>query len=590
MFSRRPLIPCLLAVWAVSACSSEPTTPSLADPAQTVASVATCQADPVQIEALIRTVFATGPNANSALGKWTNVIKQIDRKNNLPVAQNKVLDLIDFILKKRAQGQVIIDDATLTNLINQLLCYVGLGGIQDPDDTWIVNPNNPVQTFVTVDGQSGIQFPSNAVAALTIVTAVRSNTEALVTNLDRYPFVYDWNLEPSAVLLNGAKATVGVCPDPASFTDVPLADRQAVLNRLVLGHQRSATAFEVLQRVTIPEAMTLRCGDISGVAAASRGLVGDLAARVVDWILPQPAMASAVRIAGGGVGGSTSEFSPFGPVDPQLLGGGVGGSTSEFSRLDVASVAVVPGPYAGTVGTQRTSGLLPTITITTRRGTAIQGVGVTWTTGAPATQTPAGNASLCGANTVTNAQGKASVTCLNFGTTVNLAVAYTKVRATFTAPAGLEAAGASVITFDPAYLNWLVESYGATTLVFTSPPAGRTIANNNPYVEPESVPVRIEIRSDLGDVVTIADNTVTIALEATNVPSGTANFTAGTVTSTSAIAGIATFSAGVSPTVGHTYTISGAATLSGASATALSNPFNVVPSSSGPPAASVLRP
>ncbi|MEO5824775.1 MAG: hypothetical protein ABIR59_02725, partial [Gemmatimonadales bacterium] len=390
MFSRRLLIPCLLAVWAVSACSSEPTSPSLADPAETVASAVTCQADPVQIEALIRTVFATGPNASSALGKWTNVIKQIDRKNNLPLAQSKVLELIDFMLKKRAQGQVIIDDPTLTNLINQLLCYVGLGGVQNVDDTWIVNPTDGVVTFVTVDGQSGIQFPSNAVAALTIVTAVRSNVGALVTNLDKYPYVYDWSLAPSATLLNGAKATVGVCPDPASFADVPLGERQAVLDRLVLGHQRSATAFEVLQRVTIPQAMTLRCGDISDVAAASRGLLGDLAARVVDWILPQPAMASAFRIAGGGVGGSTSEFSPFGPVDPVLRGGGVGGSTSEFSRLDVASVSIVPGSYTGTVATRRTSGDLPTVTVKTRRGTAIPGVGVAWTTNAPTNYTPPG--------------------------------------------------------------------------------------------------------------------------------------------------------------------------------------------------------
>ncbi|MBA2291657.1 MAG: hypothetical protein H0W15_04290 [Gemmatimonadales bacterium] len=460
MFSRRPLIPCLLALWAVSACSSEPTSPSLADPAQTVASVATCQADPAQIESLLRTVFATGPNASSALGKWTNVIKQIDRKNNLPVAQDRVLDLIDFMLKKRAQGQVIIDDATLTNLINQLLCYVGLGGIQSPNDTWIVNPGDPVQTFVTADGQSGIQFPTSAVGARTVVTAVRSTAAALVTDLDKYPYVYDWNLSPSGTLLNGAKATVGVCPDPASFADVPTAERQAVLDRLVLGHQRTATAFEVLAQVPIPAAMVLSCGEIPDQASASRGLFRDITDRVVDWILPQPVMAAAVRLRTGGVGGNTSEFSPLGPVDPQLRGGGVGGNTSEFSRLDVASVSMVPGSYTGAAGTRRTSGDLPTVTITTRRGTLIPGVGVTWSAEAPATQRPVGNAYVCGADAVTNSFGTASVTCLDFGTKYHDPVAYTKIRATFTAPAGLQAGGAVVITFEPSFLTWLVESYG----------------------------------------------------------------------------------------------------------------------------------
>lgn len=588
MFSRR-LIPCLLAVWAISACSSEPTAPSVADPSQDIAFAATCQSNPAQIESLIRVVFATGgPNVNSALAKWKNVMKQVDKKGKkLPTAQKHALGLIDFILKKRAQGQIVTDDATLTNLINQILCFVGLGGIQDPDDTWVVNPGDPVQTFVTVDEQSGIQFPSNAVSELTLVTAVRSNPAALVTNLDKYPFVYDWKLVPAQTLQNGAVATVGICPDPASFADVPASELQELVDRLVLGHQRSATAFEVLARVPIPTAMNLQCDDIPEQTAASRGLFRGITDRVIDWILPQPMMAAAVRLAGGGVGGSTSEFSPLGPVDPQLRGGGVGGSTSEFSRLDVASASMAPGAYSGTVGTQRTTGLLPTVTITTRRGTAIPGVGVTWSTSAPATQTPAGNASVCGATALTNAQGTASLSCLDFGTTVNLAVAYTKLRATFTAPSGLEAAGAPVIVFEPPFQTWLVESYGAANLVFTSPPAGRTFAAGNPYFSGELIPVRIEVRSSLGDVVPIATNSVTIVLKTSS--GGSASFATGSVTTKSATAGVAIFSVAANPGAGNTFRIEGRASLAGGVVESLSNLFSV-DGNGGGPAESVSRP
>ncbi len=587
MFSRR-VIPCLAAVWAISACASEPTAPTVVDPAQDVAFAGSCQANPAQIESLIRTVFSNGgPNVNSALSKWKNVTKQVDKKGNkLPQAQKHALNLIDFILKKRAQGQVITDDATLTNLVNQILCFVGLGGIEDPDDTWVVNPGDPVQTFVTVDEQSGIQFPSDAVSELTLVTAVRSNPAALVTNLDKYPFVYDWKLVPAQTLQNGAVATVGICPDPASFADVPASELQDLLDRLVLGHQRSATAFEVLERVPVPAAMTLQCADIPDQPSASRGLFRDLTDRVVDWILPQPVMAAAVRLPTGGVGGSTSEFSPLGPVDPKLRGGGVGGSTSEFTRMDVASAGMAPGAYAGTVGTQRTSGLLPTITITTRRGTVIPGVGVTWTAEPPATQTPAGNASVCGANTVTNAQGVASVTCLDFGTTVNLAVAYTKVRATFTAPAGLEAAGATVITFEPPFQTWLAESYGATDLVFTSPPAGRTFAAGNPYQSGESIPVRIEIRSSLGDIVPIASNSVNISLRTSG--GGSASFAPGSVTTRNATAGVVDFLVAANPGPGNTFVIEGRASLAGGVVERASNVFSV--DGSGGPASSAVRP
>ena len=555
-----------------AACSTEPATSSLDQPTSVASVTTACTADPAQIEALIVQVFANGSlNKSSALGKWANVEKKVDKNaTQLRIAQQRVVDLIDFIKKKRAQGQVVATDAVIASLFEQLLCFVGLGtDVETPDNVWIVHPGDPKVTFVTVDGKSGIQFPGNAVTENTVVTATPANSNALITRLDKYPLVYDWSLVPSQTLLSGTEATVGVCPDPAAFNDVPSGELQAVVDRLVLGHQKSATAFEVLQRVPIPAEMVLTCGDLSGIAQ-SNNIVSRLLAHAADFILPKPLMARRAPL--GGVGGNTSEFSPFGPVDPVLRVGGVGGNTSEFSRMNLAAVSA---PIAGTVGTQRTTGL-PSVYVNTRRGTPIPDVGVAFAAQAPATQTPVGNASICGADTKTDANGYAAMTCLNFGTTVNYAIAYTKLRATFTVPAelaGLDDAGLPVVVFTPSFQTWLVESYGPAALVMTSPPANRTVAAGNPYFTNSSIPVIVEIRSALGEVVPIATNTVDIFVNKHS-------FSSATVRRRNAVNGIATFSA-VLPTPATGYKIVAEAALPGVAGRTESNIFDVVAAVTG---------
>jgi hypothetical protein len=576
MIRRTSLAAAACATLVLASCSNPAANDRLpnAPPSGELASVLTCTADPAEIEALIMQVFANAPDENAALGKWNNIRHQLEVLANVTVAKEKVFDLVDFIFLKRGQGAITSDDALVADLINQLFCYVGLdAGVTDPDQTWIVHVGDPVVTFVTPDGKSGIQFPANAVIENTLVTATRVDANALITELDEYPFVYDWSLSPAQTLLAGASATIGVCPDLASLADVPPEELDEVLARLVLGHQVSGTEFEVLERQDIPADMVLSCGDTDDIPAGSR--LAQVLRKLSDLVLPSELMA-AVRGKVGGVGGSTSEFSPFGPVDPVLRVGGVGGSTSEFLRMGPAASMSSQAPFRGTVGREQTTGELPAVSITTRRGTPIPGVGVAFATDAPATSTPVGNATVCGGATETDAAGDAAVTCINFGTTVNLPLAFTRLSATLTVPERLnmvDGAGAPIISFDPAVQRWLIESHGATVLGVTSPPSGRTVAAGDPYSADATIGVTVEVRSDLGEVVPIATPTVGLTLNKNS-------FGAGSVTSAAAVAGVATMNVKVQ-TAALGYAISAGATLSGSATTAASSLFDVVAGAAG---------
>ncbi len=463
-----------------------------------------------EITALLEEAFQGSPDENAVLGKWDNIQKQVRDQGDTVTARGKVFTLVDFIRTKHAQTPLTISAENLVKLYNGLFCFVGIdANIGDPANFWIVYVGDSVTTFVTDDSLSGIQFPANAVLENTVVTARPADSTALVTLLDKYPFVYDWNLSPSQTLPLGVEATVGVCPSAASLAGVPEEDLAALLERLVLGHQ-SGGGFEVLERVPLPDGMVLQCGEVdAGAAQLSLGqrIMGFLA----DALLPVPAHAAAVGArAVGGVAGSTSEFSPFGPVDSELRStGGVGGSTSEFLRAPALLESPVDGAIRGTVGTNRQNDSLPAVTITTYKGTPISGITVAFTTGAPATTTPVGDASVCGADALTDNSGTAAVTCLDFGTTVQYRTAYTKLSAAYTLPealAGQDASGNPVVTVAPATLNWLVAASGPSTLVFTAPDSGSSFPAGT------LVPNRVELRSDLGDIVPLAMDTVTFTL------------------------------------------------------------------------------
>lgn len=526
------------------------------------ADAAACTADPVQILGALSSGFSSLANSFTATSTW-NAVVQATNANNPTLAKTKAFELVDFLLANDANQQVALSPATLASVLNQIFCYVGIdAGIANPKETWVVHVGDPITTLQTLDRQSGAQFPPDAVVENTVVTARRlTDPNALTTPLDKYAFIYEWTVSPAQTLKPGTKAIVGVCPDPAQLVNVPANEIDSLLARLVLGHQKNPATFEVLPRVNIPPEMTLACGAIT-TAAMPASWGGRLLNVLASVVRPAP-LAAAGRLAGsGGIGGATSEFSPFEPVDPQLFAsGGVGGSTSEFVR-DALLVSTID----GTVGTTRTGAGLPTITVKTRQGTPIPGVTAAWAT-APSTVAPydakPGNASVCGADAATSAAGVAAVTCLNFGATTASRVAYTKLSATLTPPANLDP---TVIDFVPDVPSWLIASYGASSLVFTQPGAGTFGAG-------ATIPARVEIRSDLGALVTTATAPVTLSLNKGSFQDGT------TTKVTNAVGGVATFSTAIQQAATG-YRFGAAATLGDAGAvtsTIGSNLFDVTP-------------
>lgn len=563
---RSTRLPLLAMLWLATACGDSA---SLADGATgavprrgIAAAAAACTADPVQIQSALSAGFSSLANSFTATSTW-NAVVQATNANNATLAKAKAFELVDFLLATDANQQVALSPATLASVLNQIFCYVGIdAGIANPKETWVVHVGDPITTLQTLDRQSGAQFPPDAVVENTVVTARRlTDPNALTTPLDKYAFIYEWTVSPAQTLKPGTKAIVGVCPDPAELINVPANEIDSLLARLVLGHQKNPATFEVLPRVNIPPEMTLACGAIT-TAAMPSSWGGRLLDALASVVRPAP-LAAAGRLAGsGGIGGATSEFSPFEPVDPQLFAsGGVGGSTSEFVR-DALLVSTID----GTVGTTRTGAGLPTISVTTRQGTPIPGVTAAWAT-APSTVAPydakPGNASVCGADAATNAAGIAALTCLNFGTTTASRVAYTKVTATLTPPANLDPA---VIDFVPDVPSWLIASYGASSLVFTQPAAGT-------YGAGAPIPARVEIRSDLGALVTSATAPVTLSLNKGSFQDGT------TTKVTNAVGGVATFSTAIQQAATG-YRFAAAATLGDVGAvtsTNGSNLFDVTP-------------
>ena len=580
IFVSRPLwLPLVALAVFIAACGDAVTLPSAPKGVGRPANLMACTADPVEMRSLLVQGFAQATDGSFWLAKLDTVLAVGGADPG--AAQQAAVALSDVILLRNRLNSLAISPTQVSSLVNQITCYAGLGAtVSDPNNSWVIHVSDPVATFVTTDVKSGIQFPSNAVTQNTLVTATRVPTNSLLTLLDNYAIVYEFNLVPAQTLRPGTKATIAVCPDPAALARVPTSELNALLARLVLGHQQDAGGFEVLARVPLPPALAIECP-----ADPPAGLHASWSQRLfntfADALLPQRAYAALRGGFVGGVGGSTSEFSPFGPVDPQLYAtGGVGGSTSEFVRTGPPTASFLTSgtpTIDGTVGTTRTGAGLPNVSVTTFLGTPIPGVSVSFGTGAPNGYSPVGNASVCGANTTTGADGVARVTCLYFGTTVQYQTAYTALTATFGLPtdlAGTDASGGPIVTITPPVQSWLLASYGPNALVFRQLPAPQSSVLPTSYTTSDLVKVRIEIQSALGEIVPLATNAVTITLNKNTFLDGSPSAT------TNAVQGVATFAKQI-PTAATGYSFFASAALSnvGSPASAVSSAtFEVRPS------------
>ena len=424
------------------------------------------------LNSLAKAVFgSTGPNVNSVIGKLDNLDKQL-KKGNLAAAQDQARNTVAFIQQKAAQGQLGGTRAQIQTLISGILCYSGL-----LSNTFLVYPTDQPQVITDQSGQAGVSLQGNTVGTPTLVTVQLldpNGTSPLITKLDKYPGYVE--LTASSPLTK--PAVVGVCPSAS----VPAS----VLARLRLGHQ-ATTGFEITPPA---DASFLNC-----TAVAASKLPGWVR-RLADLVMPKALYAATMD--GGGVGGVATEFSPFGPVDPDLsFTGGVGGTSTEFMRTRDSAVTTLrqrrsqlPGAtrslgittsaalastcasVQGVVGTPLSVDCRPVVTITTFNGTILQNVPVSWevTQGGGVIAPSDLTTSTCGtfgstAANATDVNGKASV-CWTLGSVAGTNTVVATPGAGGDAPAG--------VYFTPAK-----ETFTATGTKIT--PTATATGVNTPY-------------------------------------------------------------------------------------------------------------
>lgn len=391
-----------------------------------------------QLTTAVNQVFGAGsPDANSALGKLSNVDKKLKR-NDIAGAQDAARNLIRYIQEKAASLPGV---QYVPQLIASLECYVGI-----TDDTFLVFPSDQPQELISDNGTAGILLPANPVSEPTLITITilpDTTTGLLDTKLDKYPGFIRITQQSGVVNSLIDSVVVGVCPSAT----VP----GSVLGRLRLGHQASA-GFEVTPAA---DASFLNCS--AAVASADGDKLPGWVRSLTGLVLPKTLYAQ--MEFGGGVGGTVTEFSPFGPVDPELsFGGGVGGTVTEFIRVPAPTPASPMSPSTkgrktvesstksrsggqavvlssgllasltspadclqGVVGTALPAECRPLVTITTANGTILQNVPVSFSIelggGSTAIDDPATR--TCGvlgnlASTTTNVNGKAGA-CWTLG-------------------------------------------------------------------------------------------------------------------------------------------------------------------------------
>lgn len=304
----------------VVACTDRPspTAPELSRQFGTSLAVGTCTTMS-NLTALVTAVFGAGsPNTNSALSKLNLMDKKL-QKGDLTGAIDGAKNLIAFLLNKANE---LVGRDQIPALISSLECYVGI-----TNDAFLVYPLDQPQTIVNAAGTVGVALPSNPVTEPTLITLVvlpDTTTGLLNTKLDKYPGFVRITQQSSVVNSLKDSVVVGVCP--AATGILP-----EVRARLRLGHQKAVgpTGFELTQP---GNASFLTCAP--SVASAVSKLPGWMQS-LASLVVPKPLYAYVLQAAfGGGVGGTVTEFSPFGPVDPVLaFGGGVGGTVTEFIRV-----------------------------------------------------------------------------------------------------------------------------------------------------------------------------------------------------------------------------------------------------------------
>jgi hypothetical protein len=135
--------------------------------------------------------------------------------------------------------------------------------------------------------------------------------------------------------------------------------------------------------------------------------------------------------------------------------------------------------------------------------------------------------------------------------------AYTGLTAKFTKPPSLSdtaANGSPIVTITPSTQDWLIVAHGPSAQVFPLTTIIQPSPGRPGYPADGAVPSRVEIRSDLGEVVPNATNSITLTLNKNTLVGGS------TTTSLAAVAGVANFASHI-PTIATGYSFTAFANL-----------------------------
>ncbi len=449
-----------IAALALASCSTDSLAPGETEsPAGNLPggpSAAVVAADTAAVLQSIRTLMTDlTPNDQSVVSKFVHLVQVLDdpaRTGEIVGALESVIDKILLEYGKYVSPPKNGDPnaclitgpsgcaytvATLKDkVIADIYAYAGLSG-----NICKVSPTDPTATLCEAPAKDAfVYFPPGIAAQLTYVSIQNVGTP-LNSGFDEYP-----------VNVKIKTAPITAFPDPASrpivVTCFAPGISVAAAERALLGHRHenpdgSPGYFKLLAPAALTpelEAQALSyCGTPPSSAgsifgfASDRG-VGRLLSRAVEALLPARLQASAAMFRGfSGASGSPEEFSTFGAVDPGLKRGGASGSPEEFAPPAgggplAASYEPVLSTTSGTAGEQATTGL-PHVKVTTDLGTPVAGVTVTFTL-QPTTKpqyAPASSPAFCGSPApaalvaTTDADGLATVPCLNFGTVAGFA-------------------------------------------------------------------------------------------------------------------------------------------------------------------------
>jgi hypothetical protein len=332
-----------------------------------------------ELNRLAKAVFKTAsPDLNSVLNQLNDLDRDV-RKGDLNSAVARAHDIVDFMLELYQAGALPGTEDVLVEFVNSVYCFAGIDlDIADPANAHVVKPNDEPQLVFAGDAQAAIDFEANTVTEPALIEFVQVPPGQvpvgghLETKLDQYPgfLMVTQTSQTNAPLAK--PAVIGVCAAGV----IP----QEVRDRLQLGHGKS-TGFEIAPSAP---ADFLDCENATVADLGGTGVFS----RIADFLSPRVLQASTTSLMarGGGVGGTVTEFSPFAPVDPVLRsGGGVGGTVTEFTRAPLASLLgeeLSPlglcAQITATEGTPVSPACRPFVQVTTRLGTVLSGVPVTW--------------------------------------------------------------------------------------------------------------------------------------------------------------------------------------------------------------------